>query len=462
MVVHRSNRVWAVREVARCAGGSLAALTLVAALAACGTDSNNSAVSVGAGDNCKAPALCDITQPACERAVLELTACVRGDSPGTPPPLRVITQSQFRAQLQAEAQKQNPQPSPWDTALQALHLEPSGTGSLAASIDESVNSVAAYYSDVTKDITVIESSTTSDPLAQMYVLSHELTHYLQDKTRGLSGWGKHFDTSTDGSVAFVALVEGEAVATSTRALAALHGRSPDSFQWGAYFDDLQARVLSDIATSSTPLYVARQSLPYPVGGRYVADAWNGYDRQHVDKLLDAPPVHLSDLIAGYGPGKVAPSLVQPLDCGPPTAPAGFTLFSLDSFGVTGAAALLLANDPNGPNASPGVLFEDASRLVNDAIAVYATVKDKTNPVTPVLVAWRMRFESASALDAFVNDLSAGLDPQVQLTTSGTELLITASDVPGSPLTGKKLTECSALKDLTPATPPSGSMADVRL
>src|SRR5436190_12277931 len=194
----------------------LVTIVMCGALAGCGDDGGDTQSS-----GCPTPKLCDITQAECQRDVLALTACVRGDAVPKLPAVRVIDISQLRSELEAEAKNDSSDNHVLDKALAAFGLLPSDQSADEAAVDLQVSNLAAYYDDDKKRITVIADAS-GDRNQHMYVLSHELTHYLQDRTTGFAKLRKRFAASSDQTIALSTLVEGEAVATSTRALAGLH------------------------------------------------------------------------------------------------------------------------------------------------------------------------------------------------------------------------------------------------
>ncbi len=443
------------QPLARTPGTTLPARLAIACLAVafvsgCADDTTSSGVSTAGdiGSDCQASrTTCDIAQTACQREILTLTACVRGDATPALPPVRVITQDQFRAELTAAAKKANTQPGPWDTALSLLGLVAPGTNPVSASIDDSVQSIAAYYSDQTKNVTIIDASASADPQTRMYVLSHELTHYLQDHTRDLGKLRQKNVTTFDSVVAFTSLVEGDAVVSSTRVLSLWKGRRFSDINWDSYFGQLDTATWQQIAGSPTPLNVARESLPYPVGGRYIASVWDETDRAHVEALFTKPELHLVDWLAGYGNAAPAPSLAEDLACAPPLPVAGLVLHGLDSLGPAGLIALLIS-----VHGKLDQTDQDLSRaLVADALEVDATTRDKTAPQTPVAVAWRLRFQTPAIATNAVQALT-NLPTGITVTQSEAELLLTASDTPTHPWPASALASCPALTDLMPNSP----------
>lgn len=386
-----------------------------------------------AHDGTCAPAhgACAITDGFCQRMVLAATACERGDDGATLPPVRQITQAQFRSELEQETAKLRSMSDTWAAPLAALRLAPSAESTLDAMIDTAVGSVAAYYDPKPKRISIIRDAVPPDNTDGVYALSHELTHYLQDRDWNLRKLVALAQGSTDEHTALAALVEGEAVATSTRVLTRFLHASPERFDWTAFFDRLGQSVLDDIAKSSAPLYASAQDLPYWIGGRAVEETWDCCGHEAVDAMFKSPPEHLDD---GYGHPSVAPT--ASIECGPPEAPAGFTLAALDRLGLAGAIALLTAADAQDS--------ELASKVLNDAIAVYVP-DDPSGPQG--VVAWRLHFQSSSVASEFASAIRP-LSLTVHGTATGSELLITSSTVPSeNPLSGSLLDACPALVDL---------------
>jgi hypothetical protein len=441
--------------------GLLVTMALVcAALAACGEDADEARAS-----GCAVPDTCDITQTACQRDVLALTACVRGDALPELPEFRVIDASGLRDELEAEAEGRGASDHAFDKALAAFGLLPADKSGDDAVIDLEVASLAAYYDDDKQRVTVIADAS-GDRTSHMYVLSHELTHYLQDITTGFDSLRKRFAESSDQTIALSALVEGEAVATSTRALATLHGRPVSHIDWDKLFGDMLDGLLDDAAYAEAPLFVDATQLPYPVGGRYVEQVWEEYGRRHVDALFRNAPESMLDWTQAYGDGKPKQSLLEPLDCAPPLAPEGlfFELHGLDSLGFTGALALLTATDPDiDPNAEASEKadaavradYDMAGKLRGDAIAVYTIMRGAVT--APVLATWRLRFADEATARAVEARAGAALD--VTSKRFGQEVLLVTRDA-GDVYTDDELARCPKLEDLKPATP-AGTMTALR-
>lgn len=431
----------------------LAALLTCGTLAACSDNGGGDAGSAG----CSAPTNCDITQTACQRAVMTLTACVRGDAAPKLPAFRVVTPAQLRTELEQEAKDSGGDTS-FDKALAGFGLLPAGKSGNEAAVDLQVDNLAAYYDDQKKRVTVIDTGS-NDQTNRMYVLSHELTHYLQDKTTGFDKLRKRFSGSSDQTIALSALVEGEAIATSTHALAVILGRSESDIDWDKLFTGMLDDILDGLASSDAPLFYAAEQLPYPLGGRYVEAVWEDYGRSHVDALFHTSPMSLLDWKVGYGDGKVKPSLLQPLDCAPPLAPAGlmFELHGLDSLGFAGALALLAAAPQPNTDARTAARadYDLAGTLRGDAIAVYTLMH--AADTAPVLAAWRLRFADESSARTVQARVDAALD--VTSKRFGKELLLVTRDA-GDVYTDDELAACPKLEDFKPVSP-SDTMTALR-
>jgi hypothetical protein len=384
---------------------------------------------------CPAVKPCDIAKSACRDAVLELTACIRGSELPPQIPVRTITSDQLRMELQARASELGLQASPWDTALMRLGLLAPNTSSVEQVIEQAVQSVTAFYEHDPQRVTLIDSVASMDPSQQMFLLSHEYAHYMQDLEVGLAKLRKQYSASSDATTAGSALIEGEAVVSARRALGRIDGENVADVDFEAFADSMLSDMLVHVAASDGALQAANETLPFPVGIRYVASVWNAWDRMHVDALFMDAPMSLVDWIHGYGDGMIAPSLLQPLDCGVPDAPDGFVPWASDSLGAAGALALLAVTASDMDTSTRD--FTLIGKLRGDTIAVYATNTGATAPLSPVVVAWRLRFADAKSATAF-----AARAEMLQLTTqvSGREVLLTGGDQ-SNPLTGTALDAC---------------------
>ncbi|HKP63071.1 MAG TPA: hypothetical protein VJV78_40320 [Polyangiales bacterium] len=395
---------------------------------------------------------CDITDEACAAGVLDLTACIRGDDVPELPKINRLTAREFGEQLRVEAEEDDNGPSPWDPVLVALGLLPAGKGLVEASIAEAVDSVAAFYDSETKEVSIITDAGSEDADARerMYLLSHEFTHLLQDRAHDLEKLSDEASSSTDRRLSLSMLVEGEAVVTSTRALLRLVRRSPDDFNFPNFFDTLDESLLEGVGQASAPLAAALQSMPYNVGGRYVAKLGERSGWDAVKKLYDTTPPTAADWLA-LDTAHPGDSRAEPLDCAPPLPPDGFELYDLDHFGAAGVLAMLASIDKTE--------LELPGELAADAFALYVEQGDTDPARARVIGVWRLRFRSAAASDRFYKLFEKR---DIGLRRVGSELLIRVSSGSASTLLqDSELEACPSLEELDPKHPTGSQPNPVR-
>src|SRR5262249_12228771 len=142
---------------------------------------------------------------------------------------------------------------------------------------------------------------------------------------------------------------------------------------------------------------AQLALPYPIGGAAIAQLWNAHGRDAVDALFERPPRALVDWLVERGLTKPQASALELLDCAPPRAPDGYAVYAVDSWGATGAFALLAAANELEPQ-TPAALRADA---------IVAYVPADMGSTAATRVAWRLRFSNrafATTVEQYVQAL----------------------------------------------------------
>ena len=398
-----------------------------------------------AGCHDRSLTVCDITQPDCQQDIYYTDLRLRGDGydpfAGIPP-IRTISEEQFREELEREATTsaaQNPPTPWWDEALLLLGLVSSTGDTQGQSIDNQVKNTAAFYSFETRDVTVISHpGLPTDPFFQFFAnmsyLAHELVHALQDHEINL-----HLNPqSTDQYFAEKAIIEGDASLYQRLfefeiALPPNYLSSPDPL---AYFSAWRQANLSDDASvqdnfaSLGPPFYAAAWLVYPLGGVWLSDRWDKGGNSAVRHAYGSAPQRSLDFL--LGPGATSPAS-KDIAC-PPTAPAEFTNnrqpYGVDSFGAVYFFAYLMgAHVPASDSLSSSLLWR------YDLIFVYYNQSTQKTAVT-----WRI--ELASPLpDSVLALLTNVAGPSV--VQNGNTLLITASDDPTFLATWNPWTACPA-------------------
>jgi hypothetical protein len=333
--------------------------------------------------------------------------------------VRVISRDQLEAELRASFEHEGDtrdedevrRAEQGQRALSLLGLMPPPSEQSAddAYIEQSVATIAAYYSHGSKDVTVIADQTKDKENATV-TLSHEFVHALQDQRDGLSDLRQRYVATTDDDIALTSLVEGEATWLSYATFFhEVQDRTPDQINHPRLFLDILRPTLSDIEESSAPLIDATELLPYPVGGARVAQLDVGEGPSSVEELFGDPPLALRWWIDDAPAG-----LPFALDCDLPAPPDGFERFDEDRLGFGGLLAYRTAQGDNGMQA-----YLAAQSWRADHIAAYGDMDDPDQ----VAVAWRLELEDESAA-ADVASLAdaAGLAASVQ----GNEVLLTAA------------------------------------
>jgi hypothetical protein len=372
---------------------------------------------------------CDITQPDCQQDIYYADLRLRGDGydpfAGIPP-IRTITEDEYRAKLEADAAKQPPEPAWLNAGLVLVDLLPATADTQSASIDNQVQNTAAVFYPDTHDVFVIaHPEQPPDPISEvlnMSYLAHELIHALQDREINLN----LHPHSTDEYFAEKALIEGDAslyqrlFEYEVPLPAGSYFSSRDPL---AYFSTWRHDNLSDdpsvqdnFASLGPPFYAAFW-LVYPLGGVWLSDSWDKGGNTAVRHAYGKAPQRSLDYL--LGPGVAAPASKN-ISCGP-TAPAEFkqsdgTAYDADSFGAIYLFAYLMAwNVPASEALSSSLLWR------YDLIFFFYNQSTQKTAVT-----WRIELDSplpASVLAA----LTTPAGPRV--VQNGTTLLITNSDDP---------------------------------
>jgi hypothetical protein len=263
--------------------------------------------------------------------VLDLVSCLRGNAPPDPVPVRTITQSEYRQELEQEAASEvvwsmdtvYAQPMSW------LNLVPPGGITEQSFIEEQVQSYAAYYSHAESDITIItpdDPSTPLDPEVATTTLAHEMVHALQDRDVDLSARFEAIDYY-DESLALWAMTEGEAMLFGTLVNAAFWGLDLASVHLERRFAALVQWTDQDVIADSAPWLSTFSTFPYSYGGRYAATVYAQGGAAAVRALPGSPPL---------GTLPVVLDSEITVDATPwaeiPPGPTGYELYSEDSLG----------------------------------------------------------------------------------------------------------------------------------
>ncbi len=411
-------------------------------LTACGDDAGD-ASAVCASPPCAADCSaltgdsCDILQPGCRERILQAVICVRG-TPGVMPEVRTITPAEYRTELEMETEEADSavpddfdaggEPDagsdgdPWSAGLILLGLLSSEADSTAAAIDEAVDNVAGYYEARARRITLIDRGMPEDSVHAQTLLAHELVHALQDQELGFDELDERTGWARDSLLAMGCLTEGEADLYEELAWALLQGFSLDTGYLDIAIDRHLKFARRSVVTSESPYYSVWQ-LRYPIGKRYLLDAWLDGGNAQVRSLYRAPPNSSIYWMHGYRAETRNELLVLPLGCDRAAPPFDFEPYSHASMGPLHVFAFLGHVLRDGGLYQSEEAWRDAMHWRQDELTVF------TRSDGAIAVSWRMRFDDGALAERLAAELAAV--PGIKTQHAGDEIEVMASDDGGT-------------------------------
>jgi len=336
---------------------------------------------------------CDIRDSSCQENIYLAVQRVRGNAwdPWLDmPEMRVISQDEFRAEIQADidARPDDAPYSHYGASLSLLHLtDPVSTMIEDDRTEATVSNVAAYYDTQTKNVTIIDRGAGTDFEDDTYTLAHELVHAAQDRDVGIQAWARRGTISQ--SHASSAVIEGEATLYANLATAPIRGFGPLETNWGAYHSrwlDSQRLSVEEAASPWFEMY----GLLYPLGSRYLTRAWLSGGNVAVREIYASPPNDIVEFLLPFGTG--LGSRIEPSQCSH-TAPTGFESEVVTSMGALGFFCFLTRLDVVG--ATGWAMADD---LRNDVYSVYGNDADET------VVVWQLWTSTAEGVASEASNL----------------------------------------------------------
>jgi hypothetical protein len=389
-----------------------------------------------AGCNDRNLATCDITQHACQVDIYYHMLNLRGDGYdpfGGLPPVIVITEDRYRAELEAEAA--NNAPSVWDKGFALLHFTTgpaspapdggagvdggAGSDTSDSTIDDQVKHTYAEYNSESKQIRVIAHPDSSDPYAlenAMVTLAHELVHALQDRELDLDNLNFRW---FDGYMASRAMIEGDArfyenlFTEDVRRMLKL--KPDDPLRWP---DDELSSDYANFDQLGSPLFAGR-ILTYPLGAKYEATAYRSGGNAAVRHAYANEPIRTVGFLL-YEDGH-APPVGAGNVCTPPYVPA--LPLDGDSVGGDQLGGLLFYTFLRGFGVDHATGYSTAQTWTGDYLLVQATAD-----LTTTAVSWRLEF-SAAVPASIVATLTASGELSVKPGAKSIEITTTDSATP---------------------------------
>jgi hypothetical protein len=278
---------------------------------------------------------CDIREAACQERLLSLAACVFGSSEMPSVPIRVLTEAELRAELESELGEPTPEEAAKDAVieevLQALDLVTEGALSTQASIDNVIESFDGLYRDADEGIIVLDRGEARNDLDSDALLFHELVHAVQDAEYDLSTLNEELATSTDASLSWRSLVEGQATWYQYRVAAAMLGYDAADYDFYGLFEDLRDELVVRARDDESPYIASFGTFPYAYGTSLMYEAWLTGNAGFERALFAEPPLTTLEIMRrSLGVDEPA---VTPLAFEDPVPTEDFTLLEHDSFGA---------------------------------------------------------------------------------------------------------------------------------
>jgi hypothetical protein len=220
------------------------------------------------------------------------TSALRGLRFKQPVTYKTMPRAELRQFLMGKVREQYTERELHDYArsLAALGLIPEGTDLLSALVGMYDEQVAAFYDPDEHALYTFNDLSWSSGVDKM-LLSHELTHVLQDQNFNLSSFPLKEKHNDDLVLATASLVEGDATVLMTRWYA-------ENVEPGAMLGDL-AKLFSQNTDKlrDAPAYLREMLLfPYVQGQQFVLSVFNAGGIKALNEAFQHPPVSSKEIL----------------------------------------------------------------------------------------------------------------------------------------------------------------------
>jgi hypothetical protein len=220
------------------------------------------------------------------------TSELRGLSFKNPVKYKIIDRSELRRVLVDKVKEQYTEQEMRDYSrtLAAVGLVPEGTDLLNVLISLYNEQVAAFYVPDERSLYTFKDLVFSSNLDKM-LLSHELTHALQDQNFDLTTFPLKVKTNDDLAMATSALIEGDATVLMTRWYVENVDPSKMLGDLGAMFSQNTAKL------REAPPYLREMLMfPYQEGQQFAMALFNSGGNAAIDAAFRNPPTTTKDIL----------------------------------------------------------------------------------------------------------------------------------------------------------------------
>ncbi len=231
------------------------------------------------------------------RAIEETVSEIRDLRPVAPINRVFITRRELEAYVRDRITGEYPPEAARDDAIvyHAFGFMSADTDLLALQIALMTEQIAGFYEPESETMFVLTDSETLSPMEEL-VYAHEFTHLLQDQHFDLTGIGLTDEAARedpDGSLALMALVEGDATLLMQLYLAARVSNDPG---FGlAYFADT-VTIDTEVLNSAPGIVQSELMFPYVAGLRFVSELYNRGGWPLVDAAFEHRPASTEQII----------------------------------------------------------------------------------------------------------------------------------------------------------------------
>lgn len=296
-------------------------------------------------------------------------------------------------------------------------------------LDFYVSQVVAFYDPETRRFYMVRGAETPfggtemEGLSERLILSHELTHALQDDTLRLHRRFEELRDNTDRTLALQSLLEGEATLVMVRAaLTNLPGADEETEEMIEPLLSAGALERANVPKDIPEYFVDQLFFPYVEGTAYVRRAVKRGGWEEVDRLWRSPPISTSEILHdGPQPAPIADLLPDNLA---PLAPKGLRLLYADTLGEWTIRYLLrrTLEDEEADLAAAG--------WRGDRLAFFTAGRR-------IAYLWRVRFESPGSAARFQGAWTKSRKPEQReretVLRRGPEVLVTSGFTAPPPL-----------------------------
>ncbi|HEY6079904.1 MAG TPA: hypothetical protein VIW29_13915 [Polyangiaceae bacterium] len=355
--------------------------------------------------------VCDVRATSCQARLHALAACMYGNEDPADVPVRVVSEPEFRAELEqsvAEGAAERPPKdeqarAAMERALVDLELIEPGALSEEARIDDIVRLFVGVYQDAEQGILLVDRDHSLSSVELDMLLVHEYIHALQDADYELDGWHENHLDTTDAVLAARSVTEGEATFYQMRAGVGMLGYTAGSVDFDATFDKLR-RDLEESARADVSPYVASSAtFPYGYGATVSNRLWQEQGQGFEAELFANVPTTTREIIRFAVYGNLGDDAREPLEHAAPTAAAPYALVDEDVLGAWITLLVLLADDET--------FDPTAVDVFSDHLWVYSDDAGETAWL------WEVATNAPGAVQSRVDQLQQRLGGSVTLDTN---------------------------------------------